>query len=118
LIDGRTYWFVEGQAAGRRPSSSAYLLPNYDEYLIAYKDRGPVIQTTSAADGVVRLSDAFVHHLVIDGRLAGSWRRTMKEGSVFLEVAPHRRLTRAATLAVAAARERYRRFVDPKPTTS
>jgi hypothetical protein len=112
LIDGRTYRFVESQAAGRRPSSCAYLLPNYDEFLIAYKDREPVINTTSAADGVVRLSDAFFHHLVIDGRLAGSWRRTVKAGKVFIEVAPYRRLTRAAALAVAAARERYGRFVE------
>lgn len=112
VIDGRTYWFVESQPAGRRPSSSAYLLPNYDEYLIAYKDRGPVIHTASAADGVVRLRDAFFHHLVIDGRLAGSWRRTVKAGRVFIQVAPYQRLTSAAALAVAAARERYGRFMQ------
>jgi hypothetical protein len=111
VVDGRTYWFVESQAAVRRPSSCTYLLPNYDEYLIAYKDRGPVIHTASAAEGVVRLRDAFVHYLVIDGRLAGSWRRTVKGGSVTVEVAPCRRLTRAELVAVTAARERYGRFI-------
>ncbi len=37
-IGGATYWFAAAGAA-RPPSRAAHLLPIYDEYLIAYKDR-------------------------------------------------------------------------------
>jgi hypothetical protein len=111
-IDGRTYWFVPSGSSRRAPPSSAYLLPNYDEYLIAYKDRGPVMYTSRPADGVVRVPDAFVHHLLIDGRLAGSWQRTVRAGSVLVEVAPYARLAGPAARALAAAAERYGRFMQ------
>jgi hypothetical protein len=111
-IDGRMYWFVASRSAGRGRSSPAYLLPNYDEFLIAYKDRGPVMNTSRPADGVVRVPDAFVHHLLIDGRLAGSWQRTVKAGSMFVEVAPYRRPARSAARALAAAVARYGRFLQ------
>jgi hypothetical protein len=71
-----------------------------------------VIHTPRLADGVVRVRDEFAHHLVIDGRLAGSWRRTVKADNVFVEVAPYGRLTRAHALAVASARARYGRFMQ------
>ncbi len=43
-----TYWFVEGTVtrsvqARTGATAGAFLLPNYDEYLIAYQDRGSVI---------------------------------------------------------------------------
>ena len=55
-----------------------HLLPNYDEYLIAYKDRGAVVETSRAANLVARSNGGFAHHLIIDGRLAGGWRRTLQ----------------------------------------
>jgi hypothetical protein len=112
VIDGRTYWFGRAGSARPVPLPPAFLLPNYDEFLIAYKDRGLVIDGSRSEDGVVRGPDAFVHQVLMDGRLAGSWRRTVKAGSVFIEVAPYRRLSRAATRALTAAAERVGRFVQ------
>lgn len=77
-LDGRAYWFVQSKAPAERASTSAHLLPNYDEYLIAYKDRGPVTGASAR--------DVFSHSLVIDGRLAGNWRRTLRKDSVLADV--------------------------------
>ncbi len=90
--DGLTYWFVESlivtsSRAERRLPLRAYLLPNYDEFLIAYKDRilthSPVRRdmVPSAA------ADRFPHHVVVDGRLAGSWRRTLTTPHIKVDVA-------------------------------
>ncbi|MGK3961567.1 hypothetical protein WMF38_51730 [Sorangium sp. So ce118] len=38
-VDGKDYWFAAGQAAcGELETPLVHLLPNYDEYVIAYKD--------------------------------------------------------------------------------
>ena len=117
-IDALTYWSVASRPVRRhRPApASAYLLPNYDEFLIAYKDRGAIVGMPRAADGAVRPPDVFSHHLVIGGRLAGSWRRAVKAGSLSVEIESYTRLTRDDTRAVAAARERLSRFLTPDLT--
>src|SRR5205814_1726831 len=104
-----TYWSVGSisrASSSRRASPTAYLLPTFDEYLIAHKDRGLVVGAPHAK-GVV-----FNQHVVIDGQLAGTWRRTVNVGSVVVDVAPHRPLTRADKSALAAAADRYGRFMN------
>jgi hypothetical protein len=121
-IDGRDYW-TTGPAPARRVRASgpraaaqakgcsALLLPNYDEYLIAYKDRGAVIDSARAANIVARSNGAFSHHLVIDGRLAGGWTRTIKGNSVLIEVAPYKKLTPVQSRAVMSAADGYGEFL-------
>jgi hypothetical protein len=94
------------------------LLPNYDEYLIAYKDRGAVVEDARAANIVARSGGAFPHHLVIDGRLVGSWARTLKENSVVIDVAPYRKLAPAQTRAVMSAADCYGDFLGLPLTLS
>jgi DNA glycosylase AlkZ-like len=114
-IDDRTYWFVESSARTRAATSSAstaWLLPNYDEYMIAYKDRDPVVHLSQAASGKGFGSEIFSHLLVIDGLLAGTWRRTPNKGDIVVKVTTYTKLSRVAKEAVAAAAERYGRFVN------
>jgi hypothetical protein len=114
---GLTYWSTGGRVPASSKSPAAYLLPNYDEYLIAYKDRATVVGP-SAADGVRRLRDAFVHHLVYDGRLAGSWTRTLNGGTVAVELATYARTTDATKRAVAAAVGRLSKFLGARAISS
>ncbi len=123
-ITGRDYYFLAPPPAGRVVTPSplagrvapakgctALLLPNYDEYLIAYKDRGAVVDSARAANIVARSNGAFPHHLVIDGRLAGSWARTFKGNSVLIEVAPYKKLTPAQSRALMSAADCYGEFL-------
>jgi hypothetical protein len=110
-IGGRVYWSAPARAAAAQKGCMALLLPNYDEYLIAYKDRGAVVDSARAANIVARSNGAFPHHLVIDGRLAGSWTRTLKGNSVLIEVAPYNKLTPAQSRAVMSAVDCYGEFL-------
>jgi len=112
-FDDRPHWGPrEGSPPG--PGTGAWLLPNYDEYLIAYKDRGAVVERGRTANLVARTNGGFSHHLVIDGRLAGGWRRTLKGHLVMIEVAPYKPLTPAQKGAVAAAADRYGEFLNQR----
>ena len=64
-----------------------YLLPNYDEYLIAYRDRDAVVDPDRARNLGVASSRDFPHQLVLDGRVAGSWQRQMtdRQGTLFVK---------------------------------
>jgi hypothetical protein len=110
-IDGRVYFGTPSRAAAAK-GCVALLLPNYDEYLIAYKDRSPVVDSSRAAANIVaRSNGAFPHHLVIDGMLAGSWRREIKANAVSIEVAPYIKLTPAQTRAVMSAVDCHGEFL-------
>ena len=94
-----------------------HLLPNYDEYLIAHKDRHLVVSHGSG-DGVTRIKDPFVHHLVIDGRLAGSWTRTVSPRSVVVGCSTYARPAEATRRAIDAAIARLGRFMNLPATAS
>jgi hypothetical protein len=102
-VDGLSYWSLRARGGGaRKPRSSAHLLPNYDEYLIAYKDRGPVVAGAAWT--------AFSHSVLLDGRLAGTWRRKYPREAVAIEAVLYRRPGKSESRAIAAAAERYCRF--------
>jgi len=111
--NGLTYWFAEGalsrSAQSRtRATGGAFLLPNYDEYLIAYRDRG----TVAPRAGAVPARELLPYHLVLDGRVVGSWRPRDTPRDVVLDIAPYQRLTRKDTADIRAAAERYAHFLE------
>ena len=115
--NGLTYWFAEGtlsrSAQSRtRATGGAFLLPNYDEYLIAYRDRGTVAPRAGAPPARALLP----YHLVLDGRVVGSWRPRDTPRDVVLDIAPYHRLTRQDTAAIRTAAERYARFLERSVT--
>ena len=109
-----TLFMVPSRAATPPADGSLHLLPNYDEYLIAYKDRAaaqmPV--TADAPRGV----DVFAHALVADGRFAGTWRRAVKASRVEISVTPLRPLGRAHAKVLKQAVARHGEFVGLPPS--
>jgi hypothetical protein len=112
-VDGLSCFSTAARAAS--PPPLAHLLPNYDEYLVAYRDRQLVV-TGSSGDGVVRAADAFAHHIVVDGRLAGSWSRPATPGGpVRLSLyAPLDRTRRRAVDAAVARFQAWQRGPDER----
>jgi len=109
-LDGRTYWSSTEtrRAAARR--RDVHLLPVYDEYLVAYRDRGFVSPLLSTP-GVFSRSPIFQHTLLIAGQVAGAWRVARSSAGLSIEIAVLRRLTAKERTAVAKAVREYGRFV-------
>src|SRR5262249_43788732 len=85
-VDGLTHWAASWNLPARMPPAT-FLLPNYDEYLIAYKDRGLVQPRGEVSgDGIMKGPDAFAHPLVVDGLLAGFWRRRVAGAKTSIEI--------------------------------
>jgi hypothetical protein len=109
-VDGRTYWSIEQEPRGTTRDVLAHLLPIYDEYLVAYKDReavphGPRVtaQTTPFV--------TFQYAWTIAGQVAGTWRAARGARGVLLDVTALRRVTRPERTALVQAIGRYEAFL-------
>jgi hypothetical protein len=110
-IDDQPYYVAAAEPVARRRAPTVHLLPNFDEYLVAYKHRASVTHDAIPAavgSSVALLSTPIV---VLDGRVIGTWRRVATRAAVTVTTqlvtpldAPQRR---ALDLAVA----RYGRFL-------
>jgi len=102
---GQTFWSGGSPHARKATSPSALLLPNYDEYTIGYRDHSAVFDLSHRYDLV------YGHILVIDGRVAGTWRRTLKKSEVVIQINTFAPLSKAESRAVAEAADRYGAFL-------
>jgi hypothetical protein len=114
-----SYWHAPAARSATRPSSpSVWLLSNYDEFLIAHKDRGHVADRSVPAPPAPAGPAEYPHHLLIDGRLRGSWKRAIGPRDAVISVRPYRTLSTAERRAIAAEAERYGRFLGLPVTVS
>jgi hypothetical protein len=110
-IGGQTYWFAE-QPRGAKPSSrAAYLLPNYDEYIVAYRDRSAIFDGPHEPLMDARGNILFQHTIMLDGLIIGTWKRTLTKKGVTIMTQYARPPTAAQTRVVAAAAKRYGEFL-------
>jgi hypothetical protein len=110
-VDGRTYWTIgHGRNRGtrRRP---VQLLPVYDEYLVAYRDRDAVPHAGYAIDSRPRGTITFWHSLVIAGEISGTWKTQETANGLVVDLVPLRTLDGAERRAIAREAARYGRFL-------
>jgi hypothetical protein len=100
------YWRPSPPAPHAR--SEALLLPNWDEYVIAYADRRHVL---AAAAGAGPREIVFAHTLVVHGRIVGTWKRSLNGRAPRIDVFPNKRVSAPTASAVRAAVDRYRDFL-------
>jgi hypothetical protein len=110
MVDGQTYWLSPDGPVAKAPSPTAYLLPNYDEYLISYRDSRPAFEPEYTQLFMLR-NVVFSHFVVIDGRVVGSWKRTFEKKTVVITLRLFEPLSEAQFHAIHAAAERYGSFL-------
>ena len=111
-IDGRTYWTNAMTAAEQVNGATLHLLPIFDEYLGSYKDHGPIFDG-ELNTGIPPGSDTVLRNiLVVDGKAAGGWRRTVKSREVVVTVDPLIPLGEAEIAAAEAEANRFGRFLE------
>ncbi|HEY4206966.1 MAG TPA: winged helix DNA-binding domain-containing protein [Puia sp.] len=98
---GQEYWFrppthTAGPATTYRPATT-YLLPAFDEYTVAYKDRSDVLDPAHAAMSFHGLKPILVQNT----HVAGIWQRTMKKGMAVVETMPFEKPVAERTLRTA-----------------
>lgn len=109
-IDGRTYWFSTSMRdAPPLPVNTAFLLPVYDEYGIAYRKHDEVLDPAHLEQAI---NATFGGSILVDCQIVGNWRRTISKTQVLVELAPFRPLTEAELEAVRIAAQQLGEFLN------
>lgn len=103
-IDGKEYIYAPVDLPDRSAVQTTFLMPDYDEYGMSYKDR------TAIFDGGGTI--VYNRMIVVDGRIAGTWRRTISGKMVFIETYFFRKLKMSDKRAVDKAIGRFCEFID------
>ena len=112
IIVDKTYWFIESALSTKEINPTAYLLPNYDEYIVSYTDRSTIFDTQHNKKLDSRGNFLFNHVIVINGQVAGTWKRTINKSAVVIELNPFTPLSKAEKQAVSLAVDQYGKFLD------
>jgi len=111
-VGERDFWKLRSSNAPRKSLNAAHLLPVFDEFFVAYKDRQVVFDSQ---DGKPSLTswDLLGPTLIIDGIAVGTWKRQNDKKSI--EVKFIRALKKTEQAAVTQATNRYTEFAGLNP---
>ena len=115
-LDGLVFWMDAG-APRRTPalrSPQVRLVQGYDEYIMGHTETKHVIAPPGRAWSA---ADRPIANLVVllDGRIAGYWRRSIKRDEVVVEVALLDPFDDARSDALEAEAARYAAFLGLRP---
>jgi hypothetical protein len=102
---GVTYWDSRAPSVSARRTPKARLLPNWDEYVVAYRHRDILVRP-GLTGGLLS------NTVLIGGRIAGAWRRSFRRDRVIIEVVPGVGWSAAERAQVDQAAEEYGAFLQ------
>lgn len=110
VIDGKMFWRTSKTTSRAETLAAlAHLLPTYDEYVVAYKNRDAIF------DSVVRRKGSgwtsFTASLVFEGEVIGSWKRSLEKNSVKITLRPYAPLSKRQERAIKKAVKCYGEFL-------
>ena len=108
-IENITYW-ISNSTPTAKPAARAHLLPAYDEYNVAYKKRETVFHPTA----ISQLTNwgALGPTVIVDGRIVGIWKGSLKNGSITIALNSPKTLTKPEKQAITAAAESHAAFLE------
>lgn len=107
VTNGQAYWFSKDINSTAPSKASVFLLPAYDEYAVAYKDRSDILHSShllQAGHGI------FKPIIVINGQVTGTWSRKEMQNKIVVETSLLRN-SKTAVAGVAKAAARYAAFL-------
>jgi len=113
-VDGAAYFWAgdtSDPSVADDPSPTIHLMQAYDEYIVAYRSPRTPINVDGLAHPSVLQRPPFTHAIIRDGQAVGFWRRQPAKERLVIETSLLTDLTASERRALAAAAERYGRFV-------
>lgn len=133
VIEDREYWqgrdslpgrpSASSRSGGKSPGPSVHLLPNFDEYTVAYRDRAALLHPSVPVTSTTQ-SALLSQPVMVDGRGAGTWSRLRspargreavtqpgQRGHLAIAATVHSSLSPAQVRALERAAGAYGRFL-------
>ena len=100
-------WQADKYTRSLRRLYAIHLLPAFDEYLIGYRDRTPVLDAPHTRR-VIGINGLVAATAIVQGRVVATWKRA---GDTDVALAPLRALADAEHEGIQRAAQRWRRFL-------
>ncbi|MBL7696559.1 MAG: AlkZ family DNA glycosylase [Chitinophagaceae bacterium] len=110
IIDGKEYLMEPSLKDPQIEKGVVHLLPSYDEYLVAYKDRSALIPATITKQ-IISFNGIFRPVILVDGKVAGVWARSFDGNTVVLELKFFGNVSRKVRTNLAHKAEQYGKFI-------
>ena len=115
-IGSEIYWLTNSFSPNLKLKTSAYLLPAYDEFLISYKDRTASL-TQEHNKKTVSTNGIFWPVVVINGKVTGSWKRTLKKDRVIVETSLFKQHSKTTIKLIEKAAGIFGKFLEKEAET-
>lgn len=112
VIAEKEYYFYPGSPPPI--SERVYLLPNYDEYTIAYKDRNAFYDKSSGISIYSMGALTYPHVITYQGKVIGTWRRELKKDSLIVIPNFPKKPSKNVLGKIEEAADRYGKFLSQK----
>lgn len=112
--EGKLYWSPKAAEPIKRKNQAIYLLPNFDEYAVAYADRSLIFDMTHKPKLDVRGQAIFQYAIIVNGRTEGTWRRKLGKEAVVIERVLFKKLDAAQERAFKMVAQSYAKFLGLK----
>ncbi|WP_276502078.1 winged helix DNA-binding domain-containing protein [Terrimonas pollutisoli] len=109
-INEQEYIFLPSVMATGKIQSS-FLMPDYDEYGMSYKDRSALFNGTVDLSLFKNENPFFNRMIILDGKIEGTWKRTFKNNKAVVETVPFKTLSKTRQQAMDKAIKKYCAFV-------
>ncbi len=115
VIDGLTFWFAEARRGRKSRSPTVHLLQPYDEYIVGYTESKYLLNLSSVGVPAGQQRSLFNGVVMLDGQVAGHWKRSLKKDGVIIEVALYAPFAESEMKALHAQVEAHGKFLGLKP---
>ncbi len=112
VFEAGEYWFY-GDASNVKRQKMVHLLPSFDEFLISYKNRTASILLEHQPKAFTR-NGIFNPVILVDGKVEGSWKRTIKKETVLIELNPFIEFDEKLMQKIIKVSEVYENFLGKK----
>jgi len=111
VVKEQTYWMPDNMPVKKAHSKTIYLLPGFDEYIIAYKERTAALDAANVKEVMGAGNALFNSTIVINGRVEGTWKRTIRKDHVLIKTTLFRKLNNSHQDALTVAKKRFAKFL-------
>lgn len=107
ILNGQQYLFKARKLKDISKLQHTFLMPDYDEYGISYKDRSLIFTGKSTHPSTA----AYYHSIVMEGKAIGTWKSAEKGSKVSIQTNYHAALSKAKEKLMNDAIKKYRAFI-------
>ena len=112
-IGAKSYWACPMRRSQLPPGPTVHLLPNYDEFLIAYRDRAASLDPAREFDTApFPYGSILAHVVVLNGQVWGGWKRRRDGRQVVVQLGPLDAFDASERAALEQAVGHFARFLS------